>query len=96
VFQVLDRDLELANPAADPDQLARIAALTKDAGGRLLAPEQLSQVLKDLKKRLPQEKLEVQKRWRLADTWWDAWLFFVILVAALGTEWGLRKKWGMV
>jgi hypothetical protein len=96
VFQILDRDLELANPAADPDQLARIAALTKDVDGRLLAPEQLPEVLRELKKRLPQEKLQVQKRWRLGDTWWDAWLFFLILVGMLATEWTLRKRWGLV
>jgi len=96
VFQILDRDLELANPAADPDQLARLAALTKDVGGRMLAPEQFVEELRELKKKLPQEKVQIQKRWRLGDTWWDAWLFFVLLVALLGTEWGLRKKWGMV
>jgi hypothetical protein len=96
LFQILDRDLELANPAADPDQLARIAALTKDADGRMLAAEQLPATLRELAQKLPDDRLEVEKRWRLADTWWDAWLFFLLLVGLLSSEWFLRKRWGLV
>src|SRR5690606_24704171 len=96
IFQVLDRDLELASAGADPDQLARLAALTKDVDGRLVAAEQLSDVLRELQRRLPEQRLDVQSRWRLGDTWWDAWLFFTLLVGLLSAEWLLRKRWGMV
>lgn len=96
IFQVLDRDLELASAGADPDQLARLAALTKDADGRLIAAEQLPELLRDLERRLPEERLDVETRWRLGDTAWDAWLFFVTLVGLLTGEWLLRKRWGMV
>ena len=41
-------------------------------------------------------QIEVQSRWQLADTALDAWLFLVSLVALLATEWGLRKRWGLV
>jgi len=41
-------------------------------------------------------QIEVQSRWQLADTALDAWLFLVCLVALLATEWGLRKRWGLV
>lgn len=96
LFQVLDRDLELANPAADPDQLARIAALTKDVDGRMIAAEQLPGLLRELAKKRPDERLQIEKRWRLADTWWDAWLYFLLLTGLLSTEWLCRKRWGLV
>ena len=96
IFQILDRDVELTNTAQDPGQLARIARLTKDVDGRLVAAEELPRLLRELKRRLPQEKLDVQTRWRLGDTWWDAWLFFAIVVGLLTGEWALRKKWGLV
>ncbi len=35
-FEVLDQDVEFANPAADPDQMARLADLTRDSGGRVV------------------------------------------------------------
>jgi hypothetical protein len=96
VFQILDRDLELSIPGADPDQLARLAGLTREAEGRLVAAERLPQLLDELTERLPQERLDVQTRWRLGDTAADAWSFFLLLVGLLGVEWLLRKRWGLV
>jgi uncharacterized membrane protein len=96
VFQVLDRDLELSIPGADPDQLARLARLTREAGGRLVAAEELPQLLEELKRRLPEERLDSQTRWRLGDTATDAWFFFLLLIGLLGAEWYFRKRWGLV
>jgi hypothetical protein len=95
-FQVVDQDVELSNPAADPDQLARLAAQTREAGGKLLAPEQLPDLLREIRRRPPELEIEIQTRWQLADTAIDAWLFFLCVVALLSAEWGLRKKWGLV
>ncbi|MCY2991186.1 MAG: glutamine amidotransferase [Planctomycetota bacterium] len=95
-FLVFDQDVELSNPAADYDQLARLAALTKEAGGRPLAPEQLPALLQEIRDRPPQLEVEVQTKWQLADTPRDAWLFFLTLVMVLSGEWFLRKKWGLV
>jgi uncharacterized membrane protein len=95
-FQVLDRDLELSNPAADYDLLARLAAQTKDAGGRRVSPEELPQLMREIKDRRHESEIEVQAKWQLGDTAWDSWLFLIVLVALLGSEWFLRKKWGLV
>jgi uncharacterized membrane protein len=93
-FMVFDHDVELSNPAADPDQLARLADLTKEAGGKLIAPEQLAALLSQIKP--PEMEIEVQTRWQLADNNRDAWLFFLCVVVLLTGEWVLRKKWGLV
>ncbi len=95
-FEVMDQDVELSNPAADPDQMARLANLTRDSGGRVVAPEQLSSVLEEIQRNPPQTMEEVLRRWQLGDTWWDAWLVLACLTTLLGTEWYLRKRWGLV
>ncbi len=95
-FEVMDQDVELSNPAADPDQMQRLAVLTSDAGGKAIAPEQLPDLLKQIQENPPELVQEVLTRWQLGDTWWDAWLVVLALVGLLGGEWFLRKKWGLV
>jgi uncharacterized membrane protein len=95
-FEVMDQDVELSNPAADPDQMERLAALTRDAGGKAVAPEQLSELLRQIQANPPELVQEVLTRWQLGDTWWDAWIMLIALVTLLGGEWFLRKKWGLV
>lgn len=95
-FLVYDRDVELSTPAADHDQLARLAAVTKPFGGRVVAPEQVPALLEDLRDRPPEMDIEVQTKWQLADTGRDAWSLLLLLVGLLTAEWLLRKKWGLV
>ncbi|MFO0901437.1 MAG: glutamine amidotransferase [Pirellulales bacterium] len=95
-FLVFDQDLELASAAADHDQMARLAELTAENGGRVVAPEQLPQLLRDLAAQSKQFQIEVQTRWQLGDTAFDAWLLFVSFVALWSVEWYLRKRWGLV
>ena len=95
-FQVLDRDLELSDPAANPAQLERMARVTRDAGGRTVAPEQLTTLIEEIEKRPPELEVEVESKWRFGDTALDAWPFFMVFVAMLGCEWWLRKRWGMM
>ncbi len=95
-FLVFDRDIELSQAAADHDQLARLAAQTQDAGGKLIAPEQLPALLEQLRDRPPELEIEVQTKWQLADTAQDAWTLLLTVVLLLTAEWFLRKKWGLV
>jgi hypothetical protein len=95
-FMVFDRDVELSTPAADHDQLARLAALTKEFGGRVVAPEQVPALLEEIRDRPPEMEIEVQTKWQLADTARDAWSLLLLFVAILTGEWFLRKKWGLV
>ena len=95
-FQILDQDLELSHPAADHAQLARLASMTSAAGGKAIGPEDLPKLLQQIKEQPPEMRLDVETKWQLADTWWDAWLFFAGFVALLSVEWALRKTWGLV
>jgi uncharacterized membrane protein len=94
-FLVFDRDIELANPAADPDLMASLSAWTKEEGGRVVAAEELPKLLSELAARPPEYEVR-QTRWKLAGTAADAWVFFLALTGLLSVEWWLRKKWGLV
>jgi uncharacterized membrane protein len=95
-FLVYDRDIELSNAAADHDQMARLAAMTGEVGGRVVAPEQLANLLEEIRDKPPEMEIEVQTKWQLADTARDAWALLLVFVALLSSEWILRKRWGLV
>ena len=95
-FQVLDRDVELSNPAADYDLMSRLALQTKDAGGRAVSPEELPELMREIKKKQRESQVEVETKWQLADTATDSWLFLLVFAGVLTSEWALRKKWGLV
>lgn len=88
-FLVFEQDLELDNAAADAASMESLAAMT---GGETLAPEQLSELIERLAEQT--EHLEVLRETK--KTFWDTWPFFLGLVALLGVEWYLRKRWGLV
>ena len=88
-FLVEDQDLELDNAAADPSLLDSLAATT---GGRSLAPEELPGLIEDLVAQTDQLEEKTETKQSL----WDSWPFFLVFVGLLGSEWYLRKRWGLV
>ena len=70
--------------------------MTKEFGGRPVAPEQVNGLLQEIAERPEQFQIETQTKWQLTDTAADAWLVLVVLSAILSAEWFLRKKWGLV
>lgn len=91
-FTVPDQDMELDQPAAEPTLMASLANLTATAGGQGLAPEEFHTLLKQLESRKKDFEEEIVKKISL----WDSWPVLLTLVALLGTEWWLRKRWGLV
>ncbi len=91
-FTIPDRDMELDQPAAERTFLDSLANITADAGGEGLAPEELPDLLEQLKSRTAQFEEEIRQQ----QTLWDTWPVFLGLVGMLGTEWFLRKRWGLV
>jgi uncharacterized membrane protein len=94
-FFVFDQDVEMSNPVADHEHFARLSLATKDFGGRPVPVEELSQLLSELAHR-PADEEEHQIKWRFGDEPWSAWLCLSLLACLLGSEWWLRKKWGLV
>ena len=95
-FIVQDLDLELSDPAANPDQLQQMSSVTAAAGGRTVTPEKLPELLRQLRQKPPEMEIEVESKWRFGDSAWDAWPFFLLFVGVLTCEWFWRKKWGLV
>ena len=95
-FVVLDRDKEKANPAANPQQMDRLASQTAEFGGVSIQPEELSAILDEFIANPPIKKIEIPTSFRFGESMSDASLFLGAFVLLLGVEWGLRKKWGLV
>jgi len=88
-FLVFEQNLELDHAVADATMLDSLAAMT---GGQSLAPEELPKLLARLTERT--ENLEVRSETK--KTLWDTWTLLLLVVGLLGTEWFLRKRWGLV
>jgi hypothetical protein len=88
-FIVDARDPELDNPAADPDLLAELAALT---GASSVAPETFG----DFLDRLMNEGVAAELLRHTTVTLWDGWPFLLTFALLLTTEWFVRKRRGLV
>ncbi|MCG8450878.1 MAG: glutamine amidotransferase [Pirellulales bacterium] len=91
-FTVPDLDMELDQPAAEPTLMKALAGLTAEAGGAWLAPEELPQLLEELKSRTKEFEEAVETK----QTLWDTWPMLLSVVGLLSGEWYLRKRWGLV
>ncbi len=95
-FVVMDRDKEKSNPAANPEQMKRLANQTSEFGGMAIAPEQLSDILDQYIENPPTTKIEIPTKQRLGGEFWSSFVFLLMFVGLLSLEWLLRKKWGLV
>lgn len=95
-FVVMDRDKEKANPVANPEQMKRLANQTSEFGGKVLAPEQVSEVLDEYINNPPMTKIEIPTKRKLGGEFWSSFWFLLVFVGLLTSEWWLRKKWGLV
>ena len=86
-FMVYDQKPELTELAADVAYLRKIATAT---GGQLLAPGDLG----DLFQRVAPKKEEAEIQYELIPIWNQPWVFYLI-AAFLGTDWYLRRRWGL-
>ncbi|MDD3585856.1 MAG: hypothetical protein PHQ75_01625 [Thermoguttaceae bacterium] len=88
-FLVVARNMELDNPGATPSTLEHISSTT---GGQCLSPEEFPALLDKLLKK----RDDLTDRREVKKTLYDTWTVFALFVAALGLEWFLRKRWGLV
>ena len=83
------QDLELANPRANPLLMRQLAEATT---GGVRLPEELPAIFEEIAARPP--TFESKEQWSFAP--WDTWPMFLLMAACMGTEWFLRKRWGLV
>ena len=95
-FQIIDEQPERSNPLADFQQFNRLADMTADSGGRVVAPDELDKVLLNVIEKASEQEVEIEMSWQLGATPSSAWLLLLILSGLFSVDWMLRKKWGMV
>ena len=88
-FTVFRQDLELANPRANPLLMRQLAEATT---GGVRLPEELPAIFEEIAARPP--TFESKEQWSFAP--WDTWPMFLLMAVCMGTEWFLRKRWGLV
>lgn len=80
-------DAEETEVAADPAYLRRLCEATR---GRLIRPEEFAGLLASVKS----APVEDSPRLRKVPLWDEAWLFW-LLGGLFGTDWFLRRRWGL-
>ncbi|MCA9218570.1 MAG: hypothetical protein KDB27_36125, partial [Planctomycetales bacterium] len=95
-FVVVQRDLELTDPTANPERMRMLASLTKEAGGKDVRPEQFNDLLQEISGSPPESHIEIQSKSQLGDAGIVTWVFVCLFVSVASVEWFLRKRWGMV
>jgi uncharacterized membrane protein len=88
-FLVDSRDIELDNPAANPELAQEIAAIT---GSLVVTPETFGEFLDQL---LAQGVTTEMTRQRLENLW-DGWPLLLVFATLMSAEWYLRKSRGLV
>lgn len=86
-FRVEQPDLEMRRPEADHESLRRIAEAT---GGKFLELSEWRAAFADIPNRSVQIPDDV------TEPLWDSKLAWILFVLALGTEWVLRKAFGVL
>lgn len=95
-FSISDSDREKSNPMADHEFLQRIAGQTSEFGGRMVPTEEFGSLLAGLARDLPDLQVKVPVKWKLGQSPLDSSVFLLAFVGLLGTDWFLRKRWGLV
>jgi hypothetical protein len=86
-FIVFTENVEESEVTTDAVCLRR---LCESSGGRLIAPDELPRLLKEL----GSEKADVTPKTRLCPIWNATWVFYLAGLL-FGTDWYLRRRWGL-
>jgi hypothetical protein len=86
-FIVFTENLEETEVATDVVGLRR---LCEASGGRLIEPAELGRLLQELNS----EKADVTPKTKLCPLWNVAWVFYLAGLL-FGTDWFLRRRWGL-
>jgi hypothetical protein len=93
-FVVVTPDPELADPTADLENLRRLAARTRAAGGEYVPLEEFGRLIERLSTRKRAALTRHVRRENLVDD--RPWLWFGVFVGLLTVEWIARRRLGLV
>lgn len=94
-FVVVDQSIETLQAMPDWQLLGQMAKLNASAGGALVAPDQTSEIVKQILERRKQSTQTAIENRRLGDGVLDSWSAFLLLAILMIGQWGLRKKWSL-
>jgi uncharacterized membrane protein len=94
-FVVVDQSIETLQAMPDWQLLGQMAKLNSSAGGSLVAPDQTSEIVKQILERRKQSTQTAIENRRLGDGVLDSWSAFLLLAILMIGQWGLRKKWSL-
>jgi uncharacterized membrane protein len=94
-FQIVDQDAELRQPFADHTYLSQLASQTANSGGAMFLPDSIDELIDLITQLRRNAESPVVQKYRLGDTPTSAWPLFIVLSGLLGTEWYLRRRWGL-
>jgi uncharacterized membrane protein len=94
-FEVLNDDREQLRPFADVALMEQIAAITKEAGGRAVLPDDMASLAAQIRDLRATAKAPVIERYRFGDGPWSGSMLMLLFVATLTTEWIARKRLGL-
>ena len=94
-FVVVDQSIETLQAMPDWQLLSQMAKLNASAGGSLVAPDQTSEIVKQILDRRKQSTQTAIENRRLGDGVLDSWSAFLLLAILMIGQWGLRKKWNL-
>lgn len=90
-FTVYRQDLELANPVANALLMRQLA---EETGQRPRSPEEIGEILAEIKARPAVYDIRQQWSWDFSDPT-AAWPMLLLTVGLMATEWFFRKRWGL-
>lgn len=94
-FVVVDQSIETLQAMPDWQLLNQMAKLNASAGGILVAPDQTSEIVKQILERRKQSTQTAIENRRLGDGTLDSWTAFLLISFLMVIQWGLRKKWNL-
>ncbi|XZE33610.1 hypothetical protein SH501x_004400 [Pirellulaceae bacterium SH501] len=94
-FIVVDRSLESLQPIPDWQLMEQMARLNSEAGGALLSPDQMSDVMDQLQSRRKQATETVVENRKLGEGLLDSWTAFMLFGILMIAQWSLRKRWNL-
>lgn len=94
-FIVVDRSLESLQPIPDWQLMEQMARLNADAGGELLSPDQMSDVMAQLQSRRKQSTETVVENRKLGEGLIDSWTACLVFGLLMIAQWSLRKRWNL-